>query len=69
MATLMEKDVLLEMTTAAMARLLQHSASSDSKIDNAQLHSYYSALIQNPPEIFDFKNMAAKIHEIYNKYD
>lgn len=69
MATLMEKDVLLEMTTAAMARLSQHAVTADSNIDNIQLHSYYSALIKNPPEIFDFKNMAAKIQEIYNKYD
>ena len=69
MATLMEKDVLLELTIGAMARLSQHAVTADSNIDNIQLHSYYSALIKNPPEIFDFKNMAAKIQEIYNKYD
>jgi len=69
MATLMEKDALLELTTGAMARLSQHAVTADSNIDNIQLHSYYSALIKNPPEIFDFKNMAAKIQEIYNKYD
>lgn len=69
MATLMEKDVLLELTTGAMARLSQHSVTADSNTDNVQLHSYYTSLIRNPPEIFDFKNMAAKIKELYNKYD
>lgn len=69
MATLMEKDVLLELTTGAMARLAMHEVTSDTNIDNVQLHSYYSSLIKNPPEIFDFKNMAAKIKELYNKYD
>lgn len=69
MATLMEKDVLLELTTGAMTRLAMHEVTSDSNIDNVQLHSYYSSLIKNPPEIFDFKNMAAKIKELYNKYD
>lgn len=65
----MEKDVLLELTTGAMARLAMHEVTSDTNIDNVQLHSYYSSLIKNPPEIFDFKNMAAKIKELYNKYD
>lgn len=69
MATLMEKDVLLELTTGAMARLAMHEVTSDTNIDNVQLHSYYSSLIKNPPEIFDFKNMAEKIKELYNKYD
>ncbi len=69
MATLMEKDVLLELTTGAMARLSMHKITPDTNIDNVQLHSYYSSLIKNPPEIFDFKNMAAKIKEIYCKYD
>ena len=41
MATLMEKDVLLELTTGAMARLSQHAVTADSNIDNIQLHSYY----------------------------
>ena len=69
MATLMEKDVLLELTTGAMARISQHEVTSESNVDNVQLHSYYGALIKNPPEIFDFKNMADKIKEIYNKYE
>lgn len=69
MATLMEKDVLLELTTGAMARLAMHEETPDKSIDDIHLHNYYGALIKNPPEIFDFKNMAAKIKEIYNKYD
>ena len=69
MATLMEKDVLLELTTGAMAVLAKHEVIADSNVDNVQLHSFYGALIKNPPEIFDFKNMAAKIKEIYNKYE
>lgn len=69
MATLMEKDVLLELTTGAMARLAMNKTESDKNIDSVQLHNYYGALIKNPPEIFDFKNMSAKIKELYNKYD
>ena len=69
MATLMEKDVLLELTTGAMAVLAKHELVADSNIDNVQLLSFYGALIKNPPEIFDFRSMAAKIKEIYNKYE
>lgn len=69
MATLMEKDVLLEMTTAAMAVLSKQNPSQELNQENKYLYNYYDALISNPPEIFDFKNMAAKIQEIYNKYD
>ena len=69
MATLMEKDVLLELTTGAMARITHHKVTSDTNIDNVQLHNYYGALIKNPPEIFDFNNMAEKIKELYNKYE
>lgn len=69
MATLMEKDVLLELTTSAMAVLAKHGDITDSNVDNLQLHSFYGALIKNPPEIFDFKNMVAKIKEIYYKYE
>lgn len=65
----MEKDVLLELTTGAMARLAMNKTESDKNIDSVQLHNYYGALIKNPPEIFDFKNMSAKIKELYNKYD
>ncbi len=69
MATLMEKDVLLEMTTVAMAVLSKQNPSQELNQENKYLYNYYDALISNPPEIFDFKNMAAKIQEIYNKYD
>lgn len=65
----MEKDVLLELTTGAMARLAMNKTESDKNIDSVQLHNYYGALIKNPPEIFDFKNMSVKIKELYNKYD
>ena len=69
MATLMEQEVLLELTTGTMAALAKHEVIADSNDDNMQLRSYYGALIENPPEIFDFKNMAAKIKEIYKKYE
>ncbi len=69
MATLMEKDVLLEMTTGAMAILSKQSPSQELNQEKKYLYNYYDALISNPPEIFDFKNMAVKIQEIYNKYD
>ena len=69
MATLMEKDVLLELTTGAMALLSKQNPTKEINIDNKSLYNYYDALISNPPEIFDFTNMAEKIKEIYNKYD
>lgn len=69
MATLMEKDVLLELTTGAMAVLSRQKQTPELKMENKHLCNYYAALISNPPEIFDFKNMAAKIKEIYCKYE
>ncbi len=69
MATLMEKDVLLELTTGAMAVLSRQTPSETINQENKCLYNYYDALISNPPEIFDFKNMAPKIKEIYSKYE
>lgn len=69
MATLMEKDVLLELTTGAMAVLSKQEPTSELNAENKCLYNYYDALVSNPPEIFDFKNMAEKIKEIYCKYE
>ncbi len=69
MATLMEKDVLLELTTGAMALLSKQEPTSELNMENKYLYNYYDALVSNPPEIFDFKNMATKIKEIYSKYE
>lgn len=69
MATLMEKDVLLELTTGAMALLSKQEPTSELSMENKYLYNYYDALVSNPPEIFDFKNMATKIKEIYSKYE
>lgn len=69
MATLMEKDVLLELTTGAMAVLSKQEPTSELNMENKCLYNYYDALVSNPPEIFDFKNMATKIKEIYCKYE
>ena len=60
---------MLELTTGAMACLARHDVTDDSSLDNEQLHNFYGALVKKPPEIFDFKNMAAKIKEIYCKYE
>ncbi len=69
MATLMEKDVLLELTTGAMAILSRQEPSDNLNNNNYQLQSFYSALITNPPEIFDFHNMANKINGITAQYE
>lgn len=69
MATLMEKDVLLELTTGAIAILSKQEPTSELNLDTKYLYNYYDALVSNPPEIFDFKNMAEKIKEIYCKYE
>ena len=69
MATLMEKEVLMDLTTSARALLIQHEPAEDLKSDEWHLRCFYDALVNNPPEIFDFKNMAAKISEIYKKYE
>ena len=69
MATLMEKDVLLELTTGAMAVLAKQEPTTELNLENKCLYNYYDALVSNPPEIFDFYNMASKIKEIYCKYE
>ena len=69
MATLMEKDVLLELVNGAMATLSRQNPSENLNSSNYQLQSFYSALISNPPEIFDFHNMANKINGITAQYE
>ncbi len=68
MATLMEKDVLLELSMGAIAKISKHTVTERSSEDDAILHNYYGALIRNPPEIFDFTQMSRKIKEIYDRY-
>ena len=68
MATLMEKDALMEFCMGGIAKISKRKVTEYSEIDDAILHNYYGALIRNPPEIFDFKQMAEKIKEIYDKY-
>lgn len=65
----MEKDVLLEMTTGAMALLSKQEPTNELNMENKHLYNFYDALISNPPEIFDFKNMSRKIKDIYCKYE
>ncbi len=52
MATLMEKDAMQEMLNGAIARLTTMKINDDST--RQALYNLNSALLKNPPEIFDF---------------
>lgn len=68
MATLMEKDVLLEMTTGAIITLMTSEPSIEKNNDLTKLRNLYRALIKNSSDIFDFENVITQIKDVKNRY-
>ena len=69
MATLMEKDVLIELSAATRVRMSKYEDTEEKIKDRNQNRYFYEALLKCPAEIFNFKIMAEKIMELYKKYE
>lgn len=67
MATLMEKDAMMEMVNGAIATL------SKKKIDDVAvrqaLYNLNSALLENSPEVFDFEGTVNMVKKLVSKYE
>ena len=53
MATLMEKDVLIELSAATRARMSKYEDTEEKIKDRNQNRYFYEALLKCPAEIFD----------------
>ena len=67
MATLMEKDAMMEMVNGAIAKL---TALKINDISTRQaLYNLNAALLENSPEIFDFEGTVKMVKAIVKKYE
>ena len=66
MATLMEKDAMQEMVNGAIARLT--TMKIDDALTRQALYNLNSALLENPPEIFDFERTIKMVKSLMAKY-
>lgn len=66
MATLMEKDAMMEMVNGAIARLTTMKINDDST--RQALYNLNSALLENLPEIFDFEGAIKMVKSLMEKY-
>ena len=69
MATLMEKDVLIELSAATRARMSKYEDTEEKIKDRNQNRYFYEALLKCPAEIFNFKIMSEIIMELYKNYE
>ena len=66
MATLMEKDAMMEMVNGAIARLTTMKINDDST--RQALYNLNSALLENLPEILDFEGAIKMVKSLMEKY-
>lgn len=67
MATLMEKDAMIEIVNGTIARLTTMKINDDST--RQTLYNLNSALLENPPEIFDFEGTIKMVKSLMAKYE
>ena len=67
MATLMEKDAMQEMVNGVIARLTTMKINDDST--RQALYNLNSALLENPPKIFDFEGTIKMVKSLMAKYE
>lgn len=68
MATLMEKDVLMELATGAIALMRKHrDEETDKKREEAK--AFYYDLVGTKPKDIDYKESLVHIQEIRKKYE
>ncbi|WP_297648969.1 hypothetical protein [uncultured Treponema sp.] len=66
MATLMEKDAMMEMVNGAIARL---TALKVNDVPTRQaLYNLNAALLENSPEVFDFNGTVKMVNTLVGKY-
>lgn len=66
MATLMEKDAMMEMVNGAIARLTALKV-NDVPVRQA-LYNLNAALLENSPEVFDFNGTVKMVKTLVGKY-
>ena len=67
MATLMEKDAMLEMVNGAIAKLTMLKINDIST--RQALYDLNAALLENPPEIFDFEGTVKAVKTMMEQYE
>lgn len=67
MASLMEKDAMIEMVNGAIAELTKKKINDESA--RYALYSLNAALLRNPPEIFDFEETVKMVNALLAKYE
>lgn len=67
MATLMEKDAMMEMVNGAIATLTKKKINDVST--RLVLYNLNSALLENSPEIFDFEGTINMVKKLVSKYE
>ena len=67
MATLMEKDALLELVNGAIAKI--STLKIDDTLTHQALYNLNAALLENPPEIFDFEGTVKAVKNMMKQYE
>lgn len=67
MATLMEKDALLELVNGAIAKI--STLKIDDTLTRQALYGLNAALLENPPEIFDFEGTVKAVKTMMEQYE
>ena len=67
MATLMEKDAMIEMVNGAIATLTKLRINDESV--RRALYNLNAALLENSPEIFNFEGTIKYVKKLVSKYD
>lgn len=66
MATLMEKDAMMEIVNGAIATLTKLKVNDGPT--RQSLYNLNAALLENPPEIFDFEGTIKLVKKLVSKY-
>lgn len=67
MATLMEKDAMMEMVNGAIATLTKLKVND--VFTRQALYNLNAALLENSPEVFDFEGTITLVKNLVSKYD
>jgi hypothetical protein len=67
MATLMEKDAMMEMVNGAIATLTKLKVND--VFTRQTLYNLNAALLENSPEVFDFEGTITLVKNLVSKYD
>ncbi len=67
MATLMEKDAMMEMVNGAIATLTKLKVND--VLTRQALYNLNAALLENSPEVFDFEGTITLVKNLVSKYD